>query len=91
MSGREDKFLALPPERVAQACSFIVLSCMRVCFSILRAISPHSTLQRHGFPEEGSLEGASLAIQLGSYLTGFQVIILGDSGVGKTSLMNQYV
>ena len=42
---------------------------MRVCFSILRAISPHSTLQRHGFPEEGSLEGVSLAVWLWSSLT----------------------
>ncbi|EFE42100.1 hypothetical protein TRV_03179 [Trichophyton verrucosum HKI 0517] len=57
----------------------------------------------HGVPQEGSIEGGLLAIDkktaslsdgrwvTDAFLLQIQVIILGDSGVGKTSLMNQYV
>lgn len=56
----------------------------------------------HGVPQEGSIEGGLVAIDEkkvslsdGRWVTDaflqIQVIILGDSGVGKTSLMNQYV
>lgn len=57
----------------------------------------------HGVPQEGSIEGGLRAIDIktvslsdgrwvtDAFLLQIQVIILGDSGVGKTSLMNQYV
>jgi len=51
----------------------------------------------HGVEEEGVVEGnhaGAVLYRLSVYATDHgiaQVIILGDSGVGKTSLMNQYV
>jgi hypothetical protein len=47
---------------------------------------------QHGIPKEGPLEGTAAPWADSCCLANDeQVIILGDSGVGKTSLMNQYV
>ena len=47
----------------------------------------------HVVKEEGVIEGVMSVCSLSQSFTDTlaQVIILGDSGVGKTSLMNQYV
>ena len=57
-------------------------------FYYLRAVHPD------GFEEEGLAQGTHRSFQGSGRSLTFnpdQVIILGDSGVGKTSLMNQYV
>lgn len=61
----------------------------------LTSSASHSAPAHHGFAEEGHAEGDTLEPPAPSGpMTDCvkpQVIILGDSGVGKTSLMNQYV
>ena len=44
-----------------------------------------------GWQKESSSEGDKILILIILTILVLQVIILGDSGVGKTSLMNQYV
>jgi ABC-type lipoprotein export system ATPase subunit len=52
----------------------------------------HIHTLHHGVKEEGSPQGTTASRKCsGPYIDTKQVIILGDSGVGKTSLMNQYV
>jgi hypothetical protein len=57
-----------------------------------RLFPSHISTRHHGIKEEGSSQGTTASRKSDCISTNrMQVIILGDSGVGKTSLMNQYV
>lgn len=64
------------------------------CAVFDRSELSNTSIDSHVVEEEGIIEGtvSSALSHRETRLTNVaQVIILGDSGVGKTSLMNQYV